>query len=171
MDGVKVIGIDPGKQGAVAVVGAGGELLQTWRTPLIGKEYDLQLMLKIISDAKGLGARSAAIERPVYKSGASSTTMVGIGFGHGLWHMAVAANRIGFEIVTPTVWQRCIPGKEDRNGRRFKGAGLKMVWKAEAARRWPNIGVHSGICDAALIAEYYRRVLVGDRIDRQEARR
>ena len=166
MDGVKVIGIDPGKQGAVAVVGAGGELLQTWRTPLIGKEYDLQLMLKVISDAKGLGARSAAIEGPVYMSGASSTTMVGIGLGHGLWRMAIAANRLGYEVVTPPVWQRGIPGKDDRNGRRFKGAVLKMVWKAEAARRWPNIGVHSGICDAALIAEYYRRVLVG-----QEARR
>ena len=159
MDGVKVIGIDPGKDGAVAVVGSGGELLQSWRTPLIGREYDLQLMLKIIADAKELGAKSAAIEGPVYMSGASSSTMVGIGLGHGLWRMAVAANRIGFEVVPPTVWQRGIPGKEDRKGRKFKGAALKGVWKAEASRRWPNIGIHSGVCDSALIAEYYRRVL------------
>ena len=42
------IGIDPGKTGAVAVVGNGRELLSLEKTPLIGSNYNVNLMSNLV---------------------------------------------------------------------------------------------------------------------------
>ncbi len=161
-EAIKVIGIDPGKDGGIALVGLGGELLETWRVPKIGKDYDELGMIQLIARAVGMGARSAAIEAFVPMPGLASNALVQIGLGHGLWRGAFTAAGLGYEIIRSQDWQVGIPGRKNREGKSLKGKLMKEVLKAEAFRRWPGIANHSGICDAALIAEFHRRRIVGE---------
>lgn len=158
---IKVIGIDPGKDGGIALVGDGGTLLETWRVPKVGKDYSEISMVQLMARMCERGARSAAIEAFIAMPGLGSKTLVSIGVGHGLWRGAMVAAGLGYEIIRPQDWQAGIPGRKDGKGKSLKGVDMKNALKAEAIRRWPQIEQHSGICDAALIAEFYRRVLVG----------
>jgi len=160
-EAIKVIGIDPGKDGGVAMVGPGGELLRYRKVPKIGKEYDESRMVTVIAVLCGQGARAAAIEAYIAMPGLASNALVTIGVGHGLWRGAIAAAGLGYEIIPSRVWQVGIPGRSGANGKNLKGKELKQVLIAHAVKRWPEIPKHSGICDAALIAEFHRRRLVG----------
>ena len=158
---IRVIGIDPGKDGAVVLVGTAGALLEMWRVPKVGKDYNELGMVQLMARLAGMGAKRAAIESFIAMPGLGSKTLVSIGLGHGLWRGAMVAAGLGYEIIRPQDWQAGIPGRKDSKGKSLKGADMKNVLKAEAIRRWPKIEQHSGICDAALIAEFYRRRLVG----------
>jgi len=150
---VKYLGIDPGKSGGVALVGEDGLVEMFAVTPMIGKDYDVREMANILwrQDA---GNTLVVLEKVHSMPGQGVASMFTFGEGYGLWQGMLAAIGLPFEKVSPRRWQKLVPKPTGVKGKEWKNA--LMAW---AMQRWPDIPKHSGVCDAALMAEAMRRGL------------
>jgi crossover junction endodeoxyribonuclease RuvC len=83
------------------------------------------------------------------KQGVTSAFTFGKGYGALL--MALTAAGIPFETVTPQRWQKALG---------CLSKGDKNVTKRKAQQLWPHITWTHNTADAALIAEYGRRLRV-----------
>jgi Holliday junction resolvasome RuvABC endonuclease subunit len=137
-----IIGIDPGKNGAIAWIEN--------RKPCVEKMPDtLQDLWELIQDIQSNGPRHAFIEQ-VHSSpqmGVKSAFTFGQGFGQ--LEMALTAAGISFERVRPQVWQKSL-------GCMTKGD--KNITKRKAQELFPEIKITHAIADSLLIAEYGRRL-------------
>ena len=141
-----------------------GRLLASLKTPTLGKEYDLQTMAAFLKrtdvclqrDSPISFETRAAIEKAGAFPGQGVVAMFTFGFGWGLWHGMMAVLGIPFEIVLPRQWQALVPGIQG-----LTKAERKKLVIAWARRLWPTIPNHSGICEAAAMAEWLRRREVG----------
>lgn len=143
--GSVVIGIDPGKSGAISLVG----LAEADVYKLDNTERDIYE--KLVEFAAK--AEFACIEKvnAMPKQGVSSTFK--FGQSYGFLRGILVASGIPFEYVTPAKWQRamsCLSG------------GDKNVTKGRAQELFPNLKITHAIADALLIAEYGRRVRDGE---------
>ncbi len=148
------LGIDPGKTGGMSLLDEHGELVYHCRTPMLGKEYDERDMAEHLSHAGG--GCLAVIEKVGAFPGQGVTAMFNFGMGWGLWRGMMAAQHIRYEMVLPRNWQTIVSFP----------AGLpkperKKAIIAWARRQWPLIPNHSGVCEAACMAEWLRRREVG----------
>lgn len=150
---MNIIGIDPGKQGGAVLMRDDGMLL-LWQPPPI----EIPMILGFLSHALPKGKCRAVIEHvhafPSKMGGAKANFASGLGYG--AWQAALTSFQIGYEIVPAVTWQKIITKRKG-----WDRARLKKELIAEAIRRWPEIGnlqkgAHSGIADAALIAEFCR---------------
>lgn len=118
-----VIGIDPGKGGALALVKA-AQVLHVEDTPLIkgtkGKaQYDERGMW---STLKALTERHQVdrivLEKVSAMPGQGVTSMFTFGQGFGLWLGMLAALPVPYELVTPRRWKKTmladIPGTDQK---------------------------------------------------------
>jgi len=140
-----VVGIDPGKNGGIAVIGEYG----TYANKMPETLQDLWDMIEEIGFGDGCAPEScscrAYIEQ-VHSSpqmGVKSAFTFGNGFGH--LEMALTAAGIPFERVRPQVWQKAM-------GCMTKGD--KNVSKRRSQELFPQIKVNHAIADALLIAAY-----------------
>jgi Holliday junction resolvasome RuvABC endonuclease subunit len=147
-----IIGIDPGKNGAIAWIADG--------KPCVEKMPDtLQDLWELIDDIRtcemaiprmpGEHGCKAYIEQ-VHSSpqmGVKSAFTFGNGFGR--IEMALTAACIPFERIRPQAWQKAM-------GCMTKGD--KNVSKAKAQELFPQMKCTHAISDALLIAEYGRRL-------------
>lgn len=159
---MRVIGIDPGLSGAIAVVnGDGNDLIGVYDMPTLqvsykGKarteldNYALTDMLRlIVQQAGGAGEARAIIEKvgPMPKQGV--TSIFRFGQSYGAVEAAVAATGIRTSYVTPVVWKRY-----------YSLSRSKGVSRSYAKRLWPGHGEifklvkHDGRAEAALIAKW-----------------
>lgn len=153
------LGIDPGKTGGMALISESSKLLGWHKTPMLGKEYDERAMSEYISLARlplGSDPPRAVIEKVGAFPGQGVTAMFSFGMGWGLWRGMMAAHNLGYEMVIPRHWQTIVSFP----------AGLpkperKKAIIAWARRQWPAIPNHSGVCEAACMAEWLRRREVG----------
>lgn len=102
---MKVIGIDPGKSGAIAMVEA-GKVLFVEDTPVItpkkGKtQYDERAMFRLLESAVRAGAKKIVLEKISAMPGQGVTSMFSFGQGFGLWLGMMAA------LPTPDGKVRC----------------------------------------------------------------
>lgn len=174
-----VLGIDPGLQGGIVLLDEVGQPLQSWKAPVVSGSYDRAAMLDVLESATtiarhhGDGSMVAAIEQVVIGPPRGQKGAISIGYGHGLWHMALTVRGIGFEALDPQAWQKGLPGLTERRKvktrkhpdgvwkwRGKSGKALKDALMKVARERWPELPRHSGICDAALIAEHLRRTRI-----------
>lgn len=136
------IGIDPGKNGAIAFLSA------YWNAVTVG----LDSTPRDISDSLAEMAKNykcvAIIEQ------VSSSPQMGVksaftfGQGFGMLEGLLTAHCIPFERVRPQVWQKamgCMTG------------GDKNITKRRAQELFPKTKITHKIADALLIAEYCRR--------------
>jgi len=168
---IRVIGVDPGLAGALAVLdlhqsGAILHLTSVTPTPTLTvtirkrprREYDVPGMWRLLSDAvspAGVSVALVAIEHqgPRPQEGVVSSFRTGVGFG--LWRGLVAAARVPLAIVTPLAWRR-------EYG--LVGCGKRASIRI-AIERFPTyppaLSRHDGAADAILIAGFAarRRVL------------
>lgn len=163
-----VLGIDLGKQGAVAVFGL-ENCIELHPTPLVvastrgGKklgrdDYDVPGMVRILDDLSDDGANVFAfVEKgqalPPKMGGGVANFQRGLSFG--LWTGILAGLGIALEAVPPQTWQKVmlagIPG--DTKTRSAIAAG--RLWPKTDFRRTPKCRkVHDGFTDAALIGLY-----------------
>jgi Holliday junction resolvasome RuvABC endonuclease subunit len=143
-----VIGIDPGKNGAVAWITDG--------KPCVEKMPDtLQDLWGLIGDICGLTSNHGYSPCCAYIEQVHSSPQMGVKsaftFGNGFGHleMALTAAGIPFERIRPQVWQKslgCLTG------------GDKNVSKRRAQELFPTMKVAHATADALLIAEYGRRI-------------
>lgn len=151
------VGIDPGKQGALAIVNSRGRLVRSYFTRVEDKEYVESSMANSLRRLMGV-EMGAAIEKvhAMPKQGVSS--MFNFGMGFGLWRGMLSASNIPYTLVTPQRWIKDIMG----GVRRPDGEKWGKVDYVEKARElFPDIPIklkkHWGLADAALIAEWRRR--------------
>jgi CubicO group peptidase (beta-lactamase class C family) len=169
---VRVIGIDPGLTGAVALISNDIQCVQD--TPTVqakkagGKyktEYDEPRMASLLmtygrawreSTLVVIEAQQAMPAHISGRQGGASTFKTG--YGYGLWRGIIAAIGLRCVAVRPTVWtKKMLPAKGKENARRqanelFPSLALSLVYKHDHGR-----------ADALLLAEYGKRYLTVER--------
>lgn len=141
-----ILGIDPGKNGGLALINESGDceaLVKMPATPL-----DLY---NEVCTMKHKGVRMAALEKVGGMPGNGGASMFNFGRNYGHIEMALLAAGIPFTIVTPQKWQ-----KHYQLG--SSSGHTKSEWKnrlREAAQRlYPDIKVTLWAADALLIGRY-----------------
>lgn len=145
-----IIAIDPGKKGAI-VIFKDGEIIP-FIMPLLGKDLDEKSINSIIYEHKSDDC-CAFIEKVHAMPKQGVTSMFNFGMGYGMLRMALVANRISYQLVTPQAWKKKVLSGLAKD----KSATINYV-----ARKYPNINLmpgkkrtpHDGIADAICIGEY-----------------
>ena len=152
---VKYIGIDPGLDGAVAVLPD----LAVYDVPTaeVGgrREYVPVAMARLLRDlTDGEETVFVAIERvqPFPKAGV--VPMFRLGLGLGLWLGVLGALALPYDLVRPQDWKAAmLPGRQkEKEAGRVRALELWPALAAELARKMDH-----NRADALLIAEYRRR--------------
>jgi hypothetical protein len=167
------IGIDPGKQGAIAIQKEGQEPI-IHKIPLVVKEYDIQNLKNIfiqycsIEDEVMVG-----IENVHALFGSSAKNTFEFGFGLGLLEAIVSTYEIPYVKINPKEWQKLafegIPAIYKIAEKKDNTKNTKLDTKAMAVlavkRLYPkqplNYGgraekPNEGLCDALLISHYLK---------------
>jgi len=153
-----VIGIDPGVDGGIAAIGEQGLTLQIMPASATAKrrEIDETELTAWLGQFDPLMTH-VFIERVAARPRQGVVAMFSFGTGWGLVRGICAGLRLRYELVRPQEWQRLLLLGQPEGAEYFV-----------AARLWPGISFrssnrsrkpHSGLVDAALIAEYGRRQL------------
>jgi hypothetical protein len=141
-----IIGIDPGKAGAIIVMRASGKII-TQKMPETPTEVLKFLRLHSVNSV-------CFIEQLHGMPGMSGTAMFTFGKGYGEIGMALLALKIPAIYVTAQKWQK-------EYGLGTKGKDTTTVWKnklkAKAEQLFPNVKITLSTADAMLIAEFGRR--------------
>lgn len=161
---IKYIGIDPGRQGAIAII-YGNELLDYTTMMVGGKDLNLSAIAKwlrenthslshIFSPASEV---VACIENVHAMPGQGVTSMFSFGFVTGAIHGILATLEIPYHLVTPQAWKKEILAGTAKD---------KLAAIDWCLRAYPGINLlatpkshvpHSGLADAICIAEYCSR--------------
>lgn len=160
---MKIIGIDPGLKGGIAIIGNGHITLHAM--PLIGdKDYDIQAIANIFRRHTESDLVCIEKQGAMPGQGLSSTFKTGMGFGILLGVLQSMGLR--YDIVPPQRWQRQLfvglPSKQDTKvsseivaKRLFPHAVFKRTERSKTDS--------DGLTDAACIAEFARRTMGGGR--------
>ena len=159
-----VCGIDPGFDGAVAVINAGE--VHAIRMPTIGtgaaKLIDVWEVVCFVREHTGVPAVPTAIERVSARPGQGVSSMFRFGRGAGQMIGMLQAHGVPWAHPTPRAWQKVLGDV---------GGGPKGAAVALCKMRWPNFCLtppratkpHQGTADALCIAEWMRRELASGR--------
>lgn len=172
------LGIDPGKDGAIFALGAGGS--EGWILPDLDQRAEKLRVLLVMVDGDP-GRIRAVLEDTNAFPGQSSVTTAAQFRDIGQWQGMLAALKIPYQMVKATTWQREVlvgkpsppkkpKGMDPKSRKHLTDAHrkeIKAFAATVAARVYPGYdfrrtercaGPHDGLVDAALIAEYCRRV-------------
>lgn len=166
------IGIDPGKQGAIATVDGSGVMANAFPTPLVHSvrgrdEYDLRSITAILRRwHDDLTERVfATVEKgqpmpPEVPGGSVANFARGVARG---WEWMLVALEIPYQLVAPVTWQRVMhagtPGSDTKQ--RSIMAAQRLFPGVRLQRTQRSTKPHDGIAEALLLAEYGRRVHQG----------
>lgn len=148
---VRVIGLDPGKSGGIAVVGNG--LAECW--PMGATEGDVWDLLYDIRNNYG-GASMALLEKVHAMPGQGVTSMFNFGMNYGMLRAFLVAAGIPFETVTPQAWQKHFG--LIRKDKTESNTDKKNRHKAKAQELFPGLTITHKTADALLIAQFGLKV-------------
>lgn len=153
---MKVIGVDPGKKGAVALID-NAQLLHVFDMPLVELKKGSKVCCHTLNNELAAlfydhGPVDLAVIETVHSTpqmGVSSSFDFGRSFG--VIEMAIVARGVRLEHVQPAAWKKALGLGADKN------SSLAL-----ARAKWPGsdsfkLQKHEGRAEAALIAEYARR--------------
>lgn len=145
----RYIGIDPGKHGGIAVMGADGEVLDVVKMP--ETPQDLLDFLEQYKDDS-----FCTLERVGGMPGNGGSAMFNFGKGYGHLQMALLALHIPTEDVTPNKWEKTY---QLGSSGKYTKTEWKNRLKAKVQQMFPHLGkkITLATCDALLICEYGRR--------------
>lgn len=158
------VGIDPGLDGALVVLDAGGMIVQQEVLPVIPagrgrRTYDVPGLVSMLKTLAETGDLCVTLEQAlIFRGQGLASTAAGIG-GQRLIEGILAALQIRFQVVHPKTWQRGIltgcAAKDSKAAAQIVAGRLwpHNSWLKSEACRTP----HVGLIDAALLAEYGRR--------------
>lgn len=147
------IGVDPGSQGAIAVLDE-----RVTSTPLGIMTFALKNktereLLDFLEAWRCVGITYGALEHVWSTPGQGGAFAFGRNVG---WlQMALTATRVPFDLVLPRAWQKALdvrykPGATDTE--------KKNITKRRAQQLFPQLTITHAIADALLIAEHCRRL-------------
>lgn len=155
------IGIDPGKDGAIAFLSEDRDLIQVYPVPMQGDDYDMRRMYELLKDTDD---PFCCLERVRAMPKQGVTSMFSFGRGLGIWEALLAACRIPVTMPSPQIWQRVMLAGEAKGGtpRERKQRSIQVchrLFPRADLRKSPACRVdHSGLAEALLMAEYARRI-------------
>ena len=161
---VQYMGIDPGLGGAIVVISEDGFIDWSQRTPVIQdkgrRRYDVAGMRAVIQDAAtDLDRLVVGVEKVGAMPRDGKVGAFNFGMGYGLWLGLLAALSIPHILATPQRWQAQMLAGHPR------GPHTKTSAVLCAKALFPTIPIKVkadyGMADAALIAEYTRRLSQG----------
>ncbi len=136
---MSTIGIDPGLQGAVAIIDPAGALVALHDTPTLTLrttrgskcEYDVPGLVALLAPYAGPQAH-VVLEEAQAMPGQGVRSMFTCGLGFGVWLGLLGAVGIPYSRVRPQVWKKALslPGKDKEQARLramqlFPGADLR----------------------------------------------
>ena len=158
------IGIDPGLDGAVAVLDAEGRILACNNTPTLTikvgrgnrRQYVVAQMVSLLQYYGGAPNAVVGLEFVRAMPDQGVTSMFSMGRGVGLWEGIITA--LGFPLIqiTPQVWKRAMLGPgmgSDKNASILQALALFPTQAPALLTRKKD---HNR-AEALLIAEYLRR--------------
>lgn len=147
MTGQRIIGIDPGANGGIAVLFEDG---RTWAMGMPG-DSELIGVLRDLSHADTPVQPVAFLELVggYIGKGQPGSAMFRFGESFGFVRGVLQTLRIPTELVRPQVWQRGLPGVKGS-----EGVKRKRLLKEHAARLFPDLKVTLATADALLIARW-----------------
>jgi len=152
------LGIDPGKNGGIAII---DNEVRYQKMP--STELDIWSAIAGLAVAKGWRRRvHAVIEKVHSMPGEGHRGAFTFGTGYGGLRMALTGVGVPFSEVTPRTWQKelgIVAKKKTENRGQFKNR-----MRAKCQRLFPDLDLWTEsktyqlcVCDAILIAEYARR--------------
>lgn len=168
------LGIDPGKEGAYVVVNEDGEICEKGGLPLIGKgkEYDKVGIQQILVGRK---YHHIGLEDPGIVFGASKSSVASLQRCVGMIEGMLVGMQIPHTLAKPKEWQKVMwkdvtkQTKASTSGktqvsdpkatsliagmRLFPSENFKITNKGSVSMKY-----NDGMIDAALVAEYIRRI-------------
>ena len=170
----KIIGIDPGFSGAIAVI-EDGKTLYTFDMPtveiMVGKKqrqaYDVTALATLLLTLNNCDMAFVEKVAPVQaKFGSSSgSSNFHLGYCLGMLQTALECTPIRYELIKPKEWQKHfgIVRPEDDKKWNTKGAAYQVAKGLfpDAELTTTRGRVLDGRSDALLIAEYGKRKLLG----------
>lgn len=176
MKGKTRIGIDPGKQGFLAVYTLfnDNEDLNFYPIPLIGKEIDIYQLNRIFQgflDSTPINDIYCVIENVHAIYGSSAEATFSFGFCCGILESLLVAHNIPYTKVAPKKWQKemwegiPLQQKSSSTGK-TQVTDTKLMSLLAAKRIFPNVDLresvrckkpNDGKVDALLMMEYCKR--------------
>ncbi len=163
------LGIDPGKNGGIALIDSNGNVLLTVEIPLIGKkEVDVQQLCRILTDLIfNTENIFVCLENVHAVQQVSATASFEFGKICGILEAIIYLCEKPFQKVNPKTWQKeawlgitpiKMPSKEDKIKIDTKATSLlavKRLYPVADLHLSPKAkNPHDGIVDAILIAHY-----------------
>ena len=146
-----ILGVDPGKTGAVALVALDGVLLDVIDMPgATGAALGAHVR-DFLADHAPHRVRVAWVEKVASRPGQGVASTFTFGAGWGAVLGALGALEVPVELVTPHAWKKAMRVTADKASSRQRAAEL---WPADARRFTRD----DGRAKAALIAKHGRRL-------------
>lgn len=150
------IGVDPGLDGAFAVLDKNGELIQVYDMPtvevIVNKKAKRKVAPAAIADELKIyteGYCAAVVENVSARPGQGVTSMFGFGRSFGVVEGVLAGMGIPYETVPPATWVRRMRVAPGKGGSRQRAMEVWPGFAGEFKRVKDD-----GRADAALIALY-----------------
>lgn len=146
------VGIDPGKTGAIAVLGEDGQLLDVADMPYEDGAVIVTVLASILRTYNRAGSPTAWVEQVAARPGQGAGAMFRFAQGYGTILGTIGTLEMPTRRVTPAVWKRSMGLSKDKGASRALACELWPSWSDEFRRVKDD-----GRAEAALIAEYGRR--------------
>jgi len=153
--------VDPGKDGAVAVLTDRGDVVGVHHTPRLGgrtREYDVARMARVLEQYADELVR-VAVERQSKRPDESRAATFSTGRGQGLWEGVVAGLGVPCELPLPTQWHRAVvTGTSPKDGPKRRACiAASRLFPTTDLTKPSGLSYDQGVIDALLIAEWCRR--------------
>jgi len=160
---MRILGIDPGKDGYLALL-VDGYYAGAWPTPTLRiakgskRDYERAAMRELLVVANP-GHVFMEKQQAMPKQGVTSTLATGQGFG--LWEGIVVGLGMPYSIVAARTWQKVMFAGITGDMPKAKSiVAAQRLFPHVDLRKTPRSHVaHDGKADALLLAEYGRRLL------------
>ncbi len=156
------IGIDPGLKGAIAVVDENGAIVSLTPMPVDDDGVNaIEVMEMLMAWIDNAEAVKVVLEKGQAMPGQGVSSCFNYGYGCGALYAVCRCLKLQTTLVRPQTWTKVMHQGTD-------GGEAKDRSRVAAMRTWPEEkwGVegrkkkpHDGLIDAALIAEWGRRVV------------
>lgn len=145
-EGRLYVGIDPGANGAIAVLDVSGMPVAQIKL----KDATPHDVWRQMTETFALTDKAVYASIEHVRSSPQMGVVSAFSFGqtYGMLRAFLVAGAVPFTEVTPSKWQTALG---------CKSGGDKNITKAKAQERFPMVRVTHGNADALLIAEYERR--------------